>query len=144
MSRAEALLRPARASTIRWRARRWPDRSRLFVLGDDLGWSLDDDAAYISSVAREAGYVLGPPGWARPARRQVVFLTSHFAALDPHWAYSAGFGLHLPFLSVSGAIVLSTYQGLSLASANQRDIGAALGGLAYQFVRGEQPAVEPL
>ena len=25
-------------------------------------------------VAREAGYVLGPPGWARPARRQVVFL----------------------------------------------------------------------
>lgn len=51
-----------------------------------------------------------------------------FAALDPHWAYSAGFGLHLPFLSVSGAIVLSTYQGLSLASANQRDIGAALGG----------------
>ena len=51
-----------------------------------------------------------------------------FAALDPHWAYSAGFGLHLPFLSISGAIVLSTYQGLSLASANQRDIGAALGG----------------
>jgi hypothetical protein len=51
-----------------------------------------------------------------------------FAALDPHWAYSAGFGVHLPFLSISGAVVLSTYQGLSLASANQRDIGAALGG----------------
>jgi hypothetical protein len=51
-----------------------------------------------------------------------------FAALDPHWAFSAGFGLTLPVVSVSGAIVLSTYQGLSLASANQRNIGASLGG----------------
>ena len=51
-----------------------------------------------------------------------------FAALDPHWAYSAGFGVYLPWFSVSGAVVLSTYQGLSLASANQRDIGAAIGG----------------
>jgi hypothetical protein len=48
------------------------------------------------------------------------------AAPDPHWAYSAGFGLGLPWLSVNGSIVLSTYHGLSLASANQRDIGAAL------------------
>ena len=89
MSRTEALLRPARASAIRWRSRRWPDRSRLFVLGDDLGWSLDDDAEYVSSVAREAGYPLGPPAWARAAGRQVVFLTSHFAALDPLWTRSS-------------------------------------------------------
>lgn len=89
MSRAHALLRPARASAIRWRSRRWPDRSRLFVLGDDLGWSLDDDAEYVSSVARDAGYPLGPPAWARAARRQVVFLTSHFAALDPLWTRSS-------------------------------------------------------
>ncbi len=51
-----------------------------------------------------------------------------FAALDPHWAFSAGFGLELPWLSVSGAVVLSTYEGLSLSSANQRDVGAALSG----------------
>ncbi len=89
MRRATALLRPARASAIRWRSRRWPDRSRLFVLGDDLGWSLDDDAAFISSVAREAGHSLGPPSWARSTRRQVVFLTSHFAALDPLWTESS-------------------------------------------------------
>ncbi len=48
------------------------------------------------------------------------------AAIDPHWAYSAGVGLGLPWLSVNGAVVLSTYHGLSLASANQRDVGAAL------------------
>lgn len=89
MSRTKALLRPAQASAIRWRSRRWPDRSRLFVLGDDLGWSLDEDAEYISAVARDAGYALGPPAWARSTRRQLVFLTSHFAALDPLWTRSS-------------------------------------------------------
>jgi glycosyltransferase involved in cell wall biosynthesis len=86
MRRAAALVR---ASARRLRSRSWPDRSRLFVLGDELGWSLDDDAAYISSVARGAGYRLGPPAWARSSRRQVVFLTSHFAALDPLWTRSS-------------------------------------------------------
>jgi glycosyltransferase involved in cell wall biosynthesis len=93
MSRAHALVRAPRAAvracTVRWWARGWPDRSRLFVLGDDLGWSLDDDAEYVSSVARDAGYVLGPAAWARSARRQVVFHTSHFAALDPLWTRSS-------------------------------------------------------
>jgi hypothetical protein len=50
------------------------------------------------------------------------------AAIDPHWAYSAGFGLGLPQLSVNASIVLSTYHGLSLSSANQRDLGAAVDG----------------
>jgi len=49
-----------------------------------------------------------------------------FEAPDPHWAYSAGFGIGLPWLSVNGAVVLSTYHGLSLSSANQRDVGASL------------------
>ena len=48
-------------------------------MGDALGWALDDEAAYVSGVARGAGYRLGPAGWARTARRQVVFHTSHFA-----------------------------------------------------------------
>ncbi len=49
-----------------------------------------------------------------------------FEAPDPHWAFSAGFGVGLPWLSVNGAIVLSTYEGLSLSSANQRDLGASV------------------
>ncbi len=79
----------ARSSAIRLRTRGWPERSRLFVLGDALGWSLDDDAAYVSGVARGAGYRLGPPAWARASRRQVVFHTSHFAGLDPSWTRSS-------------------------------------------------------
>ena len=83
-----ALARTARTATARVRTRRWPDHSRLFVLGDELGWSLDEDARYVSAVARAAGYELAPPGLARGARRQVVFLTSHFAGLDPRWTGS--------------------------------------------------------
>ena len=55
----------ARAGSIRLRSRGWPDRSRLFVVGDTLGWALDDEAAYVSAVARRAGYLLAAPAWAR-------------------------------------------------------------------------------
>lgn len=79
----------ARVGTIRLRTRGWPDWSRLFVMGDALGWALDDEAAYVSGVARRAGYRLGPADWARGARRQAVFHTSHFAALDPLWTGSS-------------------------------------------------------
>ncbi|HEX3291454.1 MAG TPA: glycosyltransferase family 4 protein [Gaiella sp.] len=79
----------ARAASIRLRTSRWPDWSRLFVLGDALGWALDDEAAYVSAVAREAGFKLAPPAWARSARRQPVFHMSHFAALDPLWTGSS-------------------------------------------------------
>ncbi|MGH9317794.1 MAG: hypothetical protein ACRD1P_11905 [Thermoanaerobaculia bacterium] len=49
-----------------------------------------------------------------------------FAAADPHWAYSAGFGIGLPVVSVDAAVVASTHGGLSLWASNQRDIGASL------------------
>ena len=48
------------------------------------------------------------------------------AAPDPHWAYSAGFGLGLKMLSVNAAVLFSSEGGLSLSSTNRRDIGAAL------------------
>ena len=49
----------ARPGAIRLRTRSWSDWSRLFVMGDALGWALDDEAAYVSGVAHRAGYVLG-------------------------------------------------------------------------------------
>ena len=47
-------------------------------------------------------------------------------APDPHWAYSAGFGIGLKMLSVNAAIVFSSEGGLSLSSTNRRDVGASL------------------
>ena len=40
--------------------------SRLFVVGDRVGWSVDEDAAHIAAAARRLGYDVAPPAWARP------------------------------------------------------------------------------
>lgn len=48
------------------------------------------------------------------------------AAIDPHWAYSAGFGLGLKMLSINAAVVFSTEGGTSLSSTNRRDLGGAV------------------
>ena len=79
----------AKGMAIRTRTRSWAPRSHLFVLGDALGWALDDEAAYVTDVALREGYRVGPPAWARLTRDQVVFHTSHFAALDPLWTGSS-------------------------------------------------------
>jgi glycosyltransferase involved in cell wall biosynthesis len=71
------------------RTRGWAPHTRLFVLGDALGWALDDEAAYVSDVARRAGYRLEEQSRARFARSQSVFHTSHFAGLDPLWTGSS-------------------------------------------------------
>jgi glycosyltransferase involved in cell wall biosynthesis len=67
----------------------WPDASRLFVLGDDLGWSIDDDRARLTAAAQRLGYEVPPAEWARFARRQAVFHPNHFDALRPHWLESS-------------------------------------------------------
>lgn len=69
---------PARTAT-------WTQGSRLFVVGDDIGWSIDDDAARLSATARRLGYEVAPAAWARYAREQTVFDPDHFGALRPRW-----------------------------------------------------------
>lgn len=48
------------------------------------------------------------------------------AAVDPHWAYSAGVGIGLNVISLNAAAVFSPEGGLSLSSTNRRDLGAAV------------------
>jgi glycosyltransferase involved in cell wall biosynthesis len=67
----------------------WPSRSHLFVLGDDIGWSIDEDARVLEATARRLGYDVAPSRWARFARRQAVFCPSHFTALEPRWSRSS-------------------------------------------------------
>jgi glycosyltransferase involved in cell wall biosynthesis len=73
---------PARTAT-------WPERSRLFVVGDDFGWSIDDDRARLTATARRLGYEVAPAAWARFAKRQSVFHHDHFGALQPGWLESS-------------------------------------------------------
>jgi len=66
----------------------WPKASRLFVVGDELGWSIDDDRVRLTAAARRLGYEVAPPSWARFARNQAVFHPNHFDALQPRWLES--------------------------------------------------------
>jgi len=82
---ARSLGRPVARAYVRARTRAWPPGSRLFAVGERTGWSVDEDARHLEETARRLGYEVGQPGWARFADGQAVFLTSHFAALQPRW-----------------------------------------------------------
>jgi glycosyltransferase involved in cell wall biosynthesis len=73
---------PARTAT-------WLDHSRLFVVGDGVGWSIDDDRDRLSATARRLGHDVPPPAWARFVKRQSVFHHDHFGALRPRWLDSS-------------------------------------------------------
>jgi glycosyltransferase involved in cell wall biosynthesis len=84
-----ALRRLALGAYVPARTAKWPDASRLFVVGDDFGWSIDDDRDRLSATARRLGYDVAPATWARFAERQAVFHHDHFSALQPRWLESS-------------------------------------------------------
>jgi glycosyltransferase involved in cell wall biosynthesis len=63
--------------------------SRLFVVGDRLGWSIDDDRARLVATARRLGYRVGRNALLPLTRRQAVFQHNHFNALQPRWLESS-------------------------------------------------------
>ena len=67
----------------------WSRASRLFVVGDQIGWSIDDDAVRLTATARRLRYDVAPAPWARYARDQAVFNPDHFGALRPRWLGSS-------------------------------------------------------
>jgi glycosyltransferase involved in cell wall biosynthesis len=84
-----AATRIALAAYVPARTHAWTDHSRLFVVGDDIGWSIDDDRARLIATAERLGYEVAPSRWARFARRQSVFAHEHFGALQPRWLTSS-------------------------------------------------------
>jgi glycosyltransferase involved in cell wall biosynthesis len=84
-----ALRRLTLGAFVPARTAAWPEASRLFVVGDDFGWSIDDDRARLTATAGRLGYEVAPPQWARFARRQAVFDHDHFGALQPRWLDSS-------------------------------------------------------
>jgi glycosyltransferase involved in cell wall biosynthesis len=63
--------------------------SRLFVVGDGLGWSIDDDRERLVATAQRLGYRVGPNALLRFGRGQSVFQHNHFNALQPRWLDSS-------------------------------------------------------
>jgi glycosyltransferase involved in cell wall biosynthesis len=64
-------------------------RGRLFVVGDGLGWSIDDDRTRLVATARRLGYSVGRNALLRVLKRQAVFQHNHFDALQPRWLDSS-------------------------------------------------------
>ncbi len=88
MSLRRPLVAPARAvarGLVRARTGLWPPATRLFVVGDGGGWSVDEDAAHVAATAGRLGIDVGPARWARFVEQQVVFHTSQFEAVLPRW-----------------------------------------------------------
>ncbi len=63
--------------------------SKLYVVGDGLGWSIDDDGTRLTATARRLGYNVGSNRLLRVARNQSVFQHNHFNALQPKWLESS-------------------------------------------------------
>jgi glycosyltransferase involved in cell wall biosynthesis len=92
MTLRSVLAPPARLAArglVGVRTARWRDHSHLFAVGDRGGWSVEEDADHLAAAARRLGFEVAPAGWARFARRQSVFLTSHFEALSTRWLDSS-------------------------------------------------------
>jgi glycosyltransferase involved in cell wall biosynthesis len=58
---------------------------KLYVVGDRLGWSIDDDRARLVATARRLGYEVGSNTLLRFRRNQAVFQHNHFNALHARW-----------------------------------------------------------
>src|SRR4051794_32282152 len=63
--------------------------SKLYVVGDRLGWSIDDDRDRLAATARRLGYVVGGNRFLHFGRGQAVFQHNHFNALQQRWLESS-------------------------------------------------------
>jgi glycosyltransferase involved in cell wall biosynthesis len=64
-------------------------RSKLYVVGDRLGWSIDDDRTRLVATAQRLGYSIGSNALLRFKRGEPVFQHNHFNALQPRWLDSS-------------------------------------------------------
>lgn len=65
--------------------RRWPQRSRLFLVGEGAGWSIDHDLRELAGIARRLGARLADRRLLSASRDQAAFFGSQFALLQEPW-----------------------------------------------------------
>ena len=74
----------ARRAWVAARTSRWPAHSRLFVLGDQAGWVLSEEARELGETCTRLGIPVGRGAWVSAVRGQCTFAFSHFDVLL-HW-----------------------------------------------------------
>jgi glycosyltransferase involved in cell wall biosynthesis len=70
------------ASTV---TRRWPPRSRLFLVGEGRRWSIDHDLQELESIARRLRVAVAPRRLLNASEGQVAFYGSQFTLLREPW-----------------------------------------------------------
>ena len=75
------LLRPLAATLTRG----WGPRSRLVLVGEGAGWSIDHDLRELGRIATRLGVRLASPKLVGVARGQAVFFGSQFTLLRDPW-----------------------------------------------------------
>jgi glycosyltransferase involved in cell wall biosynthesis len=65
--------------------RRWPPRSRLFLVGEGSGWSIDHDLEELARLAERLGVQLADPRLLSVSRGQTAFFGTHFTVLREPW-----------------------------------------------------------
>lgn len=85
MSAASTLARPLAAALTR----RWPDGSRLLLVGDGAGWSVDHDLRELGVIAERLGARIAPHRLLSASRGQAAFYGSQFTLLREPWTPSA-------------------------------------------------------
>ena len=65
--------------------RRWPPRSRLFLVGEGVGWSIDHDLQQIGRLARSLGAIVADRRLLGASTGQGAFYGSHFTLLREPW-----------------------------------------------------------
>jgi len=74
------------ASTL---TRRWTPRSRLFLVGEGTGWSIDHDLRELAAIAARLGVAVAPRRLLSASRDQAAFFGSQFTLLREPWRPSA-------------------------------------------------------
>jgi glycosyltransferase involved in cell wall biosynthesis len=82
LSTARSLARPLAATLTR----RWPQGSRLFLVGEGAGWSIDHDLRELAAVAGRLGARVAPRRLLSASRGQAAFYGSQFTLLRQPWS----------------------------------------------------------
>ncbi len=80
-----ASVRAAGLTVARAATRRWPAGSRLFLVGEGAGWSIDHDMRVAAGLARSLGIRVADRRLLRAARDQAAFVGSQFTLLGGTW-----------------------------------------------------------
>lgn len=74
------------ASTL---TRRWPAGSRLFLVGEGVGWSIDHDLRELAAIAERLEVRVAPRRLLSASRGQAAFYGSQFTLLKEPWTPSS-------------------------------------------------------